>query len=248
MKTIKLKDTWGEHYQGVAQKAKELATEKNSIVEFEFNDCINYVSKDTNLDWLWRDYANNWLMGWERVGPNCVAEYDEATKAEMAEKQLLKDIKDDEQRKEWKRKDNEQEEAYNKAVEGLTFEFSNEELWNNGIAKNQDAYGGGVYTYAKCWGLLMQSRINKGEKLIDIANETSHQLGWLGITGFMYGAAVSVLSSTWKYGEELRKWHNKDYGHEGGGVVNPAILTINTDGKEETREDTSTTPKNTSKS
>jgi len=48
----------------------------------------------------------------------------------------------------------------------------------------------------------------------------------MGITGFMYGCAVNLLSQCWKHGEELRKWHNKEYGHEGDGVVNPAVFTI----------------------
>jgi hypothetical protein len=43
----------------------------------------------------------------------------------------------------------------------------------------------------------------------------------------MYGYAVNALSQSWKYGEELRKWHNTDYGYEGDGIVNPAVLTIN---------------------
>jgi len=44
----------------------------------------------------------------------------------------------------------------------------------------------------------------------------------------MYGCAVSMLSQCWKYGEELRRWHNKEWGHEDtDGIVNPAVLTIN---------------------
>ncbi|WP_239255521.1 hypothetical protein [Listeria ilorinensis] len=50
----------------------------------------------------------------------------------------------------------------------------------------------------------------------------------------MYGAAVAALAHCWKYGEELKKWHNGQYGHEGDGVVNPAIITV--DGKKEGQE------------
>lgn len=42
----------------------------------------------------------------------------------------------------------------------------------------------------------------------------------------MYGCAVNILAQCWKYGEELRKWHNKEYNYNGNGVVNPAVLTI----------------------
>ncbi len=52
--------------------------------------------------------------------------------------------------------------------------------------------------------------------------------------GFMYGTAVSILSQTWKHGEQLRRWHNKetqignegDIANEKGGTLNPALLTI----------------------
>jgi len=47
------------------------------------------------------------------------------------------------------------------------------------------------------------------------------------LTGFMYGCAVNILSQCWEYGEQLRKWHNKQYDYDGNGVVNPAVLKIN---------------------
>lgn len=59
-----------------------------------------------------------------------------------------------------------------------------------------------------------------------IANEASNVSDIDGISGFMYGCAVNILAQCWKYGEELRIWHNKDYGYEGDGVVNPAVLTV----------------------
>lgn len=43
------------------------------------------------------------------------------------------------------------------------------------------------------------------------------------------GYAVNVLSMSWKYGEELRNWHNKKYGYTGDGTVNPAMLTVEAD-------------------
>ena len=48
-----------------------------------------------------------------------------------------------------------------------------------------------------------------------------------GITGFMYGCAVSALRELWEYGDILNRIHNKEYGVEDdNGTVNPAILTI----------------------
>ena len=80
----------------------------------------------------------------------------------------------------------------------------------------------------------MEEGIGDGKKLEDIAQATSHEADTEGITGFMYGCAVSLLSQAWKHGEELRRWHNldtqiKDEGekaNESGGVLNPALLNI----------------------
>lgn len=101
-------------------------------------------------------------------------------------------------------------------------------------AKNDDPYGSGIYRFLEEWANLMEPRIDAGEKLADIAKDCSREADSEGITGFMYGAAVSVLSGFWVYGEELRRWHNGDVqiGNEGdkanesGGVLNPAVLVI----------------------
>lgn len=74
--------------------------------------------------------------------------------------------------------------------------------------------------------ILWNPELLWGDKIVDIADSTSREADIEGITGFMYGCAVNALSQLWKYGEELRKWHNKEYNYEGDGVVNPAILTI----------------------
>lgn len=104
--------------------------------------------------------------------------------------------------------------------------IANEEIWNKCVESNKDPYGSYVIRYAERWANMMEAEIDKGAKVKDIAGKTSHEADTEGITGFMYGCAVNILSNVWAYGEELRKWHNKEYDYEGDGVVNPAILTI----------------------
>lgn len=84
------------------------------------------------------------------------------------------------------------------------------EKWNRWIKNNQDPYGSGVVRYAKAWAELMEKRMAQGEKLEDTAKQCSHEADTEGITGFMYGAAVSVLASCWTYGEELQVWHSME--------------------------------------
>ena len=50
----------------------------------------------------------------------------------------------------------------------------------------------------------------------------------------MYGCAVSMLAYYWKYGEQLRCWHNLktqienegERANKSGGVLNPALYTV----------------------
>jgi hypothetical protein len=103
--------------------------------------------------------------------------------------------------------------------------------WKN---NNSDEYGRAIFQYAEKWANLMELHLEAGSSISECASDTSHQADTDGITGFMYGAAVSILSEVWVYGETLRRWHNKDVqihdegdkANENGGVLNPALISI----------------------
>lgn len=100
--------------------------------------------------------------------------------------------------------------------------------WDRMVEVNsKDTYGMGVVKYVRCRAKCMQKLIAKGESVVEIAEQASYDCDIEGITGFIYGCAVNALTKSWKYGEELRKWHNKDYGYEGDGVFNPVVLAVN---------------------
>lgn len=106
-----------------------------------------------------------------------------------------------------------------------------EQEYKSWYDKNNDPYGRACFTYAERWAEMLENLIGDNEELaekviIENAEKTSHKADVEGITGFMYGMAVNILSQCWKYGEYLRRWHNKEYDYDGDGVVNPAILTI----------------------
>lgn len=102
------------------------------------------------------------------------------------------------------------------------------------LAQGDDPYGLECFNYAERWANLMEKAISKGKKLGDVAEDLSHKADTSGITGFMYGMAVSILSQCWIRGEELRRWSNLNLqiGDEGeraneeGGVLNPTLLSI----------------------
>lgn len=109
------------------------------------------------------------------------------------------------------------------------------EDWRKCVTNNSnDGYSFACVRYANRWAAMMESKIADGATVRDIAKDTSHEADTDGITGFMYGAAVSILSRAWKHGEELRRWHNLDtqIGIEGekandsGAVLNPAVLVL----------------------
>lgn len=118
--------------------------------------------------------------------------------------------------------------------ETAKFECTDESGWQAGLDNNTDPYGRRCYTYAADWAAAMERELAKGRTVADCAEETSREADTDGITGFMYGVAVSLLSHWWKHGETLRRWHNLktqigtegERANESGGVLNPALLNI----------------------
>jgi hypothetical protein len=97
-----------------------------------------------------------------------------------------------------------------------------------------EPYGHRVITYAEEWANFMEREMAAGKTLEACAEATSREADTDGITGFMYGAAVSTLAAVWEHGDQLRRWHNlkTQIGTEGeranasGGTLNPALLNI----------------------
>lgn len=224
----KLDTSAGNNFSTVSEKAKQIAAEKNVTVEFEFNGVICLVDKRTNLDWLYRDYSNSWIMDWKTVGANCLPEYDKETQAEFERRTKISEEKRAKEEAEYRAKEQKEREQFEAKVKGIELELSDVEGWNKSREVNSDGYGSAALDYAEGWAKLMQIEIAKGKTVADCYDYSQKGLGFLGITGFQFGCAVSVLSQTWKHGEELRKVHNKRHGvsEEKEGTVNPAVLRV----------------------
>ena len=106
--------------------------------------------------------------------------------------------------------------------------ITNTEYWDT-VANSE--YNKSIIDYAKRWAEAMEKRFDAGEKVADIADETSFSANDSSMSGYSYGLAVSLLSETWQHGEELRQWHNlkfsplggEEVNKEPGAVINPAI-------------------------
>ncbi len=118
--------------------------------------------------------------------------------------------------------------------------ITNQEKWDECVRINTDPYGGACVAVAReAMRMLDEGFELKGHddthKLICDADDASKAGG---ITGFMAGAAASMISSYHSRGEEFRKlWNTRhqindegDKANESGSVLNPALLSIETKG------------------
>lgn len=115
------------------------------------------------------------------------------------------------------------------------FVSSDPEAWAKCVETNSsDGYSFECCRYAAAWANAMERAMANGATIPDIADECSRGADTSGITGFMYGAAVSMLAKFWVHGDKLRRWHNKetqigdegDRANESGGTLNPALLSV----------------------
>lgn len=197
---------------------------------FEFNGVTVTVREDSDPELIYRDWSRA-LSGMidKNVGPypnpvltdeekendaRVEAENEQRRQQRQAEYQAAADVK--------------RNATEARLTDAPAMEIADQAIWEDYKSKNQDGYGGGIIAYAERWARLMQVEINAGKKLENVAEATSHEADTDGITGFMYGAAVHTLASCWKHGDQLRKWHNKQYGvsEDTEGTVNPAIITV----------------------
>lgn len=216
----------GDMFSRVAEKAKSLAVDKGFNVEFEFNGIICIVNHQTNLDNLYRDYCIALLMNWETVGPNCPAAYEPGVQAEFERRSTEIDERRAREQAMHEAAEQKKKEQLEEKIKGIEVEWIDPVVYQNWKDKNTDPYSAVIFTFAEQWAKLMQVSIAAGASIERCADNLVGQADTVGLSGYQYGAAVSVLSQCWKHGEDLRKWHNKQYNHEGEGTVNPAVLTI----------------------
>ena len=215
MKTITLQTYGGNHIATVCKTAVEKAIAENCHVEFDFNGQKITASPDSNPDQMVQAFSDECDRRHRDyiASPEYKARQEEAARNDRERKAKAATILAD-------------------APGRMT--LADADGWAKAKAANSDPYGGAVMTYADRWARMMEARMAKGERIADIADECSRLADEEGITGFMYGAAVSTLARVWKHGEALRLWHNlktqiRDEGekaNESGGVLNPACLSI----------------------
>lgn len=206
----------GNHISTACEEAVALARREKCNVEFEFNEIMLTATPTTDPAVLSASYSAECSRRHE--------EYIASPEYKRAQEESERKQRD---------KDAALTAALAAAPEHMTLRDA--AGWKEACDANKDSYGNGVMTYAERWARLMEARMLKGELIANIAADCSHLADNEGITGFMYGCAVNVLAHAWIHGEALRLWHNlkTQIGDEGkrandsGGVLNPALLSIN---------------------
>ena len=213
-----------------------LAKGGNFTAKQELNGVTVMVNGDSNADLIFRDQQraqSGYIAG--EVGPYPKAKLTAEDKANDARIKTENERKWEKERAASEKKARaHREKVEAKLANAPAIELADEAGWQKSKQVNSDGYGGAVMTYSERWARLMQIEMANGKKLEDVADAASHEADLEGITGFMYGCAVSQLASCWKHGDELRRWHNlkTQLGNEGekanesGGVLNPALLSV----------------------
>lgn len=226
---------WGWHIeQAIAELIKRAA---EGPVRTEFNGVTIYADHNSDPKLLYRDWQralSNYIPS--PIGPHPAAELTANELASDAEIEKQNEARRQESDRLWREKQARERAEFDAALATAPSMDRDEAKWQHGVdAQKGDGYGLGVYGFAEAWARLMQAKIAEGKTIDATADECCSlaDKGY-GITGFMYGCAVSVLSECWKHGEELRRWHNlktqiRDEGeraNESGGVLNPALLSV----------------------
>lgn len=198
-----------------------------TTIEFDFNGATVVVEKENSNT---KQIYEQWRKKMEELAERERLEEEEYKKTPEYRAKRAKDLKY------YTRRETVEKDIL-AVSETEQLEFKSEEAakeWGEWVKINSnDGYSLGVITYATRWAKYMQHLMRKHNKTVeDIAEQTRIVCDIDGATGFMYGQAVGALAQFWKYGDELKKWHNKQYGLENcEETVNPAVITIGNSGE-----------------
>lgn len=237
---VRVTDVWKSLILDCLYEMKHLAQEGGFTAKQELNGVTVLVNPDSNINLVFRDQQraqSGYIQG--EVGPY--------PPLELNQEEIENDARI---RAQHEREAQERQAEYDKQIQAkrdaLTLRLqhapllhhgssANNDAWQKYLKANTDGYGRACVDYAERWGRLMQLEMSNGHELENIAEPTSHEADIEGITGFMYGCAVAMLSQCWIHGEKLRVWHNlkTQIGEEGeeanrkGSILNPAVLKLN---------------------
>lgn len=235
MKTYRIEALGGDEITSTIEKAIGIAAIRDFEVQFNFNDVEVCARGDSNADLLYRDWSRAMAGSHDgAVGPYPPADLSVEQLARDEEVRIANENRLTESRQNYQREQDAKAAQCDAEIGSIPIDLADAAEWQKCKDANQDGYGGACVSFAERWARLMQVRMARGATVAEVAKQASSDADVEGITGFMYGCAVSMLSACWVHGDALRRWHNIDtqIGTEGeranedGGVLNPALLNI----------------------
>lgn len=200
----------GDEITNTIRKAIEVAKQHDDQCSFEFNGVAVVVAGDSDAELIHRDW-NRGLKGYlgenaivgpyppPSLSPEALAR-DAAAEAEDAK------VRADSAAKAKQEADARADLLQRLLAKAPDMDVSDTALWAKCREKNQDAYGGRIIRYAEEWARLMQLSMQAGSSIEECAEKNSRIADDDGITGYMFGAAASILMQVWRHGEELKRW------------------------------------------
>lgn len=213
--TLKVEVLGGTNIHAACEQAVNIAKQNQVPVEFDFNDILLTAKPDSDPESIAKFFGEEYdrRRAAYEASPEYKQSQEQAAAAQAARDADLKAAL---------------------AVAPATMTLRDDHGWKTSVEANTDPYGAAVMIYAERWARLMEGSIAAGQPLEIVAEQCSHLADVEGITGFMHGCAVKILSRVWIHGEDLRRWHNHttqigtegDKANTNGGVLNPAMITI----------------------
>lgn len=187
-------------------------------VEIKFNE-FSMLVREWNVNSIKQMYerccnmsSNLWEKDWEEYkhSPEYIKKRAKALKKECRHKAVVEKIR--------------------KFHQNMEFELKATAVqeWQECKRVNsKENYDRAIIRYIILWVQYMEYLNQKyGMKISDIWDNCSYLANIEGVTGFMYGAAASIISQVWQHGEEFRKCYNAKWNYYGERTVNPAVLTL----------------------
>ncbi len=208
-------------------------TDPTGQATFVFNDVPVTVEPDSDPELIQRDWSRAMNGYIEKVGPHPA---EQLSSQELASDRLI-EAENEKRRQKQREEQAVQFRAHRKAVEARlagapAMDVTNAQTFDAVLAG--DPLTKGIATYARRWARLMQLEMSEGKRLEDVADATLREADLEGMSGYSYSLAVQLLAACWKFGDQLRRWHNLEVqpgkrgeqANEAGGVLSSALLVI----------------------
>lgn len=167
-----------------AEKMIATAQEYNDIVFSRFNNVSLYASPNTKKEEI-LNYFDNEMN-------RAVEEYRKSTKYKNREI---------EQKKRRECANIELDNALR--LSPIEPSVHDREVWDHWRSVNTDPYGNRIMEYASQWMRMMEGRMSQGQTIVSCMQDTARIADNDGISGYMYGAAVSIIKLVWIHKDEF---------------------------------------------